>query len=56
VDFLSKIRTINNGEVTQYYVEDSHLAIIEKDMWEAVGLEMERRRAFAEKYNMDKID
>lgn len=48
VDFLTKKRVENNGEVPQYYVEDSYPAIIEKEMWEAVQLEIERRRKFAE--------
>ena len=56
VDFLTKKRAVNNGEVPMYYVEESHPAIIEKEMWEAVQLEMERRRAFAEKYNISKLD
>ncbi len=56
MDFLTKKRVENNGEVPQYYVEESHPAIINKDMWEAVQLEMERRRAFAEKYNISKLD
>jgi len=56
VDFLTKKRVQNNGEVPQYYVEESHPPIIQKEMWEAVQLEMERRRAFAEKYNISKLD
>jgi site-specific DNA recombinase len=56
VNFLTKKRVVNNGEVPQYYIEESHPAIIDKDMWEAVQLEMERRRAFAEKYNISKLD
>ena len=56
VDFLTKKRVENNGEVPQYYVEESHPAIIDKEMWEAVQLEMERRKAFAEKYNISKLD
>lgn len=56
VDFLTKKRVQNNGEVPQYYVEESHPAIIDKEMWEAVQLEMERRKAFAEKYGMKKFD
>ncbi len=56
VDFLSKKRVINNGEVPQYYVEESHPAIIDKGMWEAVQLEKERRRAFAEKYGLQRVD
>ncbi|WP_334293163.1 recombinase family protein [Alkalithermobacter paradoxus] len=56
VDFLTKKRAVNNGEVPMYYVEESHPAIIDKETWEAVQLEMERRRAFAEKYNISKLD
>jgi site-specific DNA recombinase len=56
VDFLTKKRVENKGEVQQYYVEDSHPAIIDKEMWEAVQLEMERRRTFIEKYGLKKIE
>lgn len=38
VDFLTKKRIENNGEVLQYYVEESHSAIIDKEMWQAVSL------------------
>ena len=40
----------------QYYVEDSHPAIIDKEMWEAVQLEMERRRNFALRYGIQKLE
>lgn len=56
VDFLTKKRMENNGEVPQYYVEESHPAIIDKDMWEAVQLETARRKAFAEQYGISKLD
>ena len=56
VDFLSKKRVINKGEIPQYYVEESHPAIIDSDTWEAVQLEMERRKAYTEKYNIKKMD
>lgn len=36
VDFLSKKTKVNEGEVTQYYVEDSHPAIIDPMEWQAV--------------------
>ena len=45
VDFLSKKRKTNEGEVPQYYVEGSHDAIISPSEWQLVQLEMERRRA-----------
>ena len=56
VDYLTKKRVENKGEVPQYYVEESHPAIIDKEMWEAVQLEMERRRVFAETYGVFKLD
>ncbi|MEG1256423.1 recombinase family protein [Clostridium sp.] len=56
VDFLTKKRVDNKGEVPMYYVEESHPAIIDKKMWEAVQLEMERRREFAETYGVYKLD
>mgnify|MGYP003851864741 CR=1 FL=1 len=31
VDFLTKKRLKNDGQVPQYYVEESHPAIIDKD-------------------------
>lgn len=36
VDFLSKKRKVNKGEVPQYYVEDSHSAIISKELFDIV--------------------
>ena len=56
VDFLSKKWAENDGDIPQYYVENSHPAIIDKDTWEAVQLEMERRRAYAEKHGIQKVD
>ena len=44
VDFLSKKQKKNRGEVPQYYVEDSHPAIIEPEKWEMVQNEMARRK------------
>lgn len=44
VDFLQKKMKTNEGEVPQYYVENSHPAIIERDEWEMVQAEMARRR------------
>ncbi|MCM1226042.1 MAG: recombinase family protein [Clostridium sp.] len=49
VDFLTKKKKINEGEVPQYYVENSHQAIIEPDEFELVQAEIARRKA-TEKY------
>lgn len=38
----NKKRAVNNGDVSQYYVENSHPATIDKDTWEAVQLKMKR--------------
>ena len=44
VDFLTKTTKVNEGEVPQYYVQNSHPAIIEPDEFDAVQNEMERRK------------
>lgn len=44
VDFLSKKTKENEGEVPQYYVENSHPAIIEPEEWELVQIELKRRK------------
>ena len=56
LDYLSKKRAKNDGKVPQYYVEESHPAIIDKDMWEAVQLEIQRRKEFSKKYGSRKLD
>ena len=44
-DFLTKKIVKNTGQVQQYYVEDSHPAIIHPDEFDAVQAEYERRKA-----------
>ncbi|MDC3418018.1 recombinase family protein [Aquibacillus salsiterrae] len=56
VDYLTKKRVENTGQVPRYYVEDNHPAIIDKDMWEAVQLEMERKKVFAENHGFKRVD
>ncbi len=51
VDYLEKRPKINEGEVPQYYVEDSHPAIIDPELWEIVQLEFERRKALGRAYS-----
>jgi len=45
VDFLSKKTKINEGEVPQYFVENSHPAIISPETFELAQAEMARRAA-----------
>ena len=42
-DFLTKTVKKNRGEVEQYYVRNNHPAIIPRDVFQAVQLEMARR-------------
>ena len=51
VDFLSKKRKKNDGEVPQYYVEDSHPAIIDRAEWDLVQAEMAKRKAKGHHHN-----
>ena len=66
VDFLSKKRVVNNGIVTQYYVENSHEPIIPREIFMMVQEEMVRRvnlrgnksgkkRAYSSKYALSSI-
>ena len=43
-DFLTKKMVKNDGRIQQFYVEDSHPAIIEPDEFDAVQMEIERRK------------
>jgi hypothetical protein len=43
VNYLTKKKKINEGEVPQYYVENSHEAIIEPETFELVQAEFKRR-------------
>ena len=45
VDFLTKKQKVNEGEVPQYYVANSHPAIIEPELFDLVQYEMKRRKA-----------
>lgn len=53
VDFLTKKRKVNEGEIPQYYIEHSHEAIIQPDEWAAVQAEMARRREMGRNYSGD---
>ena len=45
-DYFSKRTVRNMRQIEQVYVKDSHLPIIDKEMGEAMQLELERRRLF----------
>ena len=50
VDFLTKKRTQNKGEIQMFYVEDDHDAIISKRIWECVQLEIKRRKKYLKEH------
>ena len=45
VDFLTKKQKVNEGEVPQYYVANSHPAIIAPEIFDLVQYELKRRKA-----------
>ena len=51
VDFLTKKKKINEGEVPQYYVENSHPAIIPPEEFDLVQAEIIRRKEIGRSYS-----
>ena len=47
VDYLTKTVARNKGEVTQYYVENSHQGIVSREIFDMVQDEMKRRRNYS---------
>ena len=41
----------NTGQIPQYYVENNHQAIIDRDMWEQVQVELQRRDQMGAQYS-----
>lgn len=50
-DFLTKKMKVNEGEVPQYYVENSHPAIIAPEEFDAVQIEFQRRKNLGRRYS-----
>lgn len=50
IDFLSKKKKRNEGEIQQYYVEHSHEAIISPTFFDCVQKEIQRRKSLKGKY------
>jgi len=51
VDFLTKKMVVNDGKVPQYYVENSHPAIIRPWEFSIVQAEIKRRRSLPRRYS-----
>lgn len=54
-NYLNHSVVKNTGQIPQYYVENSHPAIIERDMWEQVQIESKRRDEMGAKYSSSDI-
>jgi len=55
VDFLTKKQKVNEGEIPQYYVENSHPAIVSAEDFEHVQMEISRRRQLGRSYSGSSI-
>ena len=55
VDFLTKKQKVNEGEVPQYFIEDSHPPIIEPQEFELVQAEIARRKKIGKVYSSSNI-
>ena len=55
VDFLTKKQKKNEGEIPQYYVEDSHEAIISKEVFDLVQEEILKRKKDPRTYSGQSI-
>lgn len=51
-DFLTKKVIRNEGQIEQYWVKDNHAPIIDKTLWNATQLEIQRRHDYMERYNL----
>lgn len=54
-NFLEHKTVKNNGELPKYIVENSHPAIIDRDMWEMVQYELKRRGEIGASYSAKSI-
>ena len=55
VDFLTKKQKTNEGEVPQYFVENSHEAIIDAKEFDMVQAELTRRKKLGKSYSCNSV-
>ena len=51
-DFLTKAQAENHGELERYFIRDNHPAIIPREKWDAVQVELKRREEFRKKHSI----
>jgi site-specific DNA recombinase len=54
-NYLNHSLIKNTGQIPQYYVENNHPAIIDKEMWDFVQIELEKRLAMGQQYSSSDI-
>ena len=54
-NYLDHTLVKNTGQIPQYYVENNHPAIIDRDMWEQVQVELDRRNQLGAQYSSTDI-
>ncbi|MGD9760848.1 MAG: recombinase family protein [Candidatus Izemoplasmatales bacterium] len=55
MNYLDHTKVINTGQIPQYYVENNHPAIIDRDTWEQVQIEMKRRNKLGAHYSSSDV-
>jgi site-specific DNA recombinase len=55
VNYLDHTTAVNTGQIPQYYVENNHPAIIDRETWEQVQVEMERRDKLGAHYSSSDV-
>jgi len=55
VNYLDHTKAVNTGQIPQYYVENNHPAIIDRDTWEQVQVEMKRRDKLGAHYSSSDV-
>lgn len=55
VNYLDHTKVVNTGQLPQYYVENNHPAIIDRDTWEQVQVEVERRNKLGAHYSSSDV-
>ncbi len=53
-DYLTKRRAINKGQFPQHYLKDTHAAIIDRETWSLVQLELARQKEFVQNHFTNK--
>lgn len=51
-DYLTHKSVQNDGQLPKYHIKEDHEAIVSSELWQAVQMEMDRRKKYMEKYSL----